>query len=205
MGSGAARPTRAALPERTMGTRDAPFSLRGARAKRLKDLVDTQFDFVWRSLRRLGVPAADADDAAQDVFLVAARRLDQIVSERERGFLFATAVRVASTFRRAARRHPEEPAAEVEQFQSLGKSPEELSELLRARPLLQAILDAMPIEQRAVFILSELEELASHEVAELLELPLGTVFSRLRSGREAFQTAARRLSARESFARRVKS
>jgi RNA polymerase sigma-70 factor (ECF subfamily) len=178
-----------------MGTEDAPFSMSGARAKRLKALVDQHFDFVWRSLRRLGVPAADSDDASQEVFLVAARRLDQIVAERERGFLFATAVRVASTFRRTVRRHPEEPAAELDEVQSLGKSPEELSELSRARPLLQGILDAMPIEQRTVFILAELEELESPEVAELLELPLGTVYSRLRSAREMFQSAGGRVRA----------
>jgi RNA polymerase sigma-70 factor (ECF subfamily) len=187
-----------------MGTLDAPFSLDGARAKRLKAIVGEHFDFVWRSLRRLGVPVADADDAAQNVFLVAARRLDEIMAQRERTFLFATAVRVASTFRRTARRHLEEPSPALEQVQALGMNPEELSELARARPILQGILEAMPIEQRSVFILSELEELESQVVADMLDLPLGTVYSRLRSARQIFQSAARRLSARESFQQKVK-
>lgn len=184
-----------------MGILDAPFSLDEARALRIKSLVSAHFDFIWRSLRRLGVPAADADDAAQEVFLVAARRLDRIERERERAFLFATALRTASTFRRAVRRHPEDPSPELEHHQAGGRNPEEESDLLQARSILQGILDAMPLEQRSVFILSELEELESPAVADLLEIPIGTVYSRLRSAREAFASAARRLAARESFAR----
>jgi RNA polymerase sigma-70 factor (ECF subfamily) len=187
-----------------MGTSEPPFSLDGVRARRLKAMLAEHFDFVWRSLRRMGVPAADVDDAAQNVFLVAARRLDQIMSDRDRAFLFATAVRVASTFRRAVRRHPEEPSLELEQVQSSALSPEDLSELSRARPLLQGILEEMSLEQRSVFILCELEELESQEVADLLDVPLGTVYSRLRGAREIFQSAARRLSARDSFRRKAK-
>src|SRR5215471_838493 len=184
-----------------MGILDAPFSLDAARATRIKALVEAHFDFIWRSLRRLGVPPADADDAAQEVFLVAARRLDRIEVTRERAFLFATAMRTASTFRRTVRRHPEDPSPALEDYQASGLNPEEESDLLRARSILQSILDAMPIEQRSVFILAELEELESPAVAEILEIPVGTVHSRLRSARQAFAGAARRLAARESFAR----
>ncbi len=70
------------------------------RSRRFRALVDRHFEFVWRSVRRLGVPPGDADDAAQEVFVVAARKLDALEPERERSFLFGTAVRVASTRRR---------------------------------------------------------------------------------------------------------
>ena len=80
------------------------------RATRLRSLLDQHFDFVWRNLRRLGVQEADVDDAAQEVFVVAARKLDQVVPDRERSFLIGTALRVASTYRRSSRRRPESPA-----------------------------------------------------------------------------------------------
>ena len=58
---------------------------------------------------------------------------------------------------------------------------------------LDTILDDMPLEQRCVFVLTEIEELRSHEVAEALDIPRGTVASRLRRAREIFEAAAARL------------
>jgi RNA polymerase sigma-70 factor, ECF subfamily len=168
-------------------------------SERLRALLDEHFDFIWRNLRRLGVREAEVDDAAQEVFLVVAKKLDQVLPERERAFLLGTALRVASTFRRNTRRRSEEPGDALEQEPYLGLSPEELSQLRRARPLLQQILDGMTDEQRAVFVLNEIEELTAPAIAELLELPLGTVHSRLRSAREVFEAGTRRLLARESF------
>jgi RNA polymerase sigma-70 factor (ECF subfamily) len=170
-----------------------------ARETRFRELVDRHFEFVWRSVRRLGVRAADVDDAAQEVFLVAARRLDDFAPDRERAFLFGTAVRVASTRRRSARRRPEELEAESDERVGVELDPEELAELAQARPLLQEILDGMSVELRAVFILAEVEELPVREIAELLGVPQGTVSSRLRSAREKFHAGVKRLRARAAF------
>jgi len=167
---------------------------------RFRALVEREYEFVWRSVRRLGVPAADVDDAAQEVFVVAARRLADFGTERERAFLFGTAMRVASTRRRNARRHPEELDAGSDERPAGDLDPEELAELARARPLLQEILDGMTDEFRAVFILSEIEELSVREVAEALGVPQGTVSSRLRSAREKFHAGVKRLQARAAFA-----
>src|SRR5512145_2850432 len=65
---------------------------------------DAEFDLVWRVLRRLGLSPADADDAAQDVCLVALRRDAEIRPEKRRAFLTATAVNVATTLRRTVAR-----------------------------------------------------------------------------------------------------
>lgn len=70
-----------------------------AAAGRLAALVAEHSAFVWRSLVRLGVPRADAEDAVQHVFLVVARRLGDIELGRESAFLFGTALRVASRTR----------------------------------------------------------------------------------------------------------
>ena len=59
-------------------------------------------------------------------------------------------------------------------------------------------LDALPDDLRTVFVLFEVEEMASADIAAALDLPLGTVASRLRRAREAFGTAAKRVRARMS-------
>lgn len=168
-------------------------------AARLRRLVDTYFDFIWRSLRRLGVPEADADDASQQVFLVVARKLPSIDPNNERSFLFGTALRVASDARRARRRRREDPSepGSVEPSDS-APGPEDLVAQRRARALLDEVLEAMPLDLQTVFVLFELEELPTPDIASLLGIPVGTVASRLRRAREEFQDRAKRLQARYS-------
>lgn len=163
--------------------------------------MTAHFNFVWRSLRRLGLEPQDADDGAQEVFLIASRKLSVIASRSEHQFLFATALRVASSRRRSLRRRREEPLASLDEQQDDGSAPgpERLAELVRARQRLQDILDGMALEQRAIFILFELEELTVAEIARTLRIPAGTVASRLRAAREYFQQSVQRLQAREAF------
>ncbi len=166
---------------------------------RVTRVAQEHLDFVWRCLRRFGVPAADADDAAQQVFLVAADKLSDVPVERERAFLFATAARVAANARRSIRRRqsaydslsqaPEEPSA----------SQDELSDQLRARALLDQVMADMPDDLREVFVLFEIEEISIQDIATTLEIPIGTVGSRLRRARQAFQQAVTRHRARIGF------
>ncbi len=162
---------------------------------RLRALRREHFEFIWRSVRRLGVPEADADDAVQQVFIVAARKLSLITAGSERAFLFGTALRVAAHWRRTAMRRG--TMVEVDEQQAdVAPSAEDLLEQRRARALLDEVLSALPLEVRAVFVLFELEELTLAEIATLLEIPSGTVASRLRRGRELFQAEVTRLKAR---------
>ena len=71
---------------------------------RLRRMVDAHFALIWRFLRGLGVPASAVDDGAQQVFVAASRRLDDVELGSERAFLFATARGVAANLRRMARR-----------------------------------------------------------------------------------------------------
>jgi RNA polymerase sigma-70 factor, ECF subfamily len=168
--------------------------------ERLEAMATENFQFIWRSLRRLGVPAAAVDDAAQQVFEVASRRLSDIVEGRERAFLFKTALLVAAEGRRtAARRRELHPEAEVEELADPAPSPEEANERARKRALLDEILLAMRFDERTVFVLFELEELSMAEIAEIIEIPPGTVASRLRRAREEFHAHAKRVRARLSF------
>ena len=184
-----------------MGTTSSP---RRTAEDRFRALVEVEAGFVWRSLRRLGVRPADLDDSVQEVFMVAARRLGDIESGRERAFLFGISARVASTRRRTVRRRPEDGEAGLAEKPSDDLDPEALSELRQARPVLQEILDSMNDDCRAVFVLAELEELSTREIAELLAIPQGTASSRLRSARETFHAAVRRLAAQNAFPRRLR-
>jgi RNA polymerase sigma-70 factor, ECF subfamily len=172
---------------------------RGSRADpvRVRAMVTEHFDFVWRSLVRLGVPRRDAEDALQQVFMVASRKLATIEPGRERGFLFGTALRLASRARRTEQRRREVLDGNEHERLDPAPSADDRIDQARARATVDAILAAMPLELRAVFMLFELEQMTMAEIAALLELPSGTVASRLRRAREHFQASVRRVSARE--------
>jgi RNA polymerase sigma-70 factor, ECF subfamily len=161
---------------------------------RLRMLLVEHHAFVWRTLRRLGVPPADVEDASQLVFLVAHRRLSEIVPESERSFLFQTALRVAADWRRSQRRRNEETTCALPEVPDAAASPEEMVDRRRQRALLDQVLGSLPMKLRAVFVLYELEEMTLAEIATMSDTPLGTVASRLRRARRAFSKAARRLA-----------
>lgn len=161
-----------------------------AREDALAALLHQHFRMVWRALRRLGVPQHAVDDAAQEVFLIASRKLETIEEGHERRFLYGVALRVAANARRARAARPETPLGElVEETAGTTPSPEALLDRKRARELLDEALERLPDELRSAFVLFELEGCSGPEVAELCDIPLGTAASRLRRAREAFQAA----------------
>lgn len=170
----------------------------GRDALRIRTLVQEQFQFVWRCLRRLGVPESSVDDAAQQVFLVAARKLGSIEPGLERAFLFGTSSRVASDYRRAHERADARRAGQGAIDTAPDRAPDPERALVTAcrRAMLDEVLLTMPEEIRAVFVLYELEGLTVPEVAAATGVPLGTATSRLRRGRELFHEGAARLRAR---------
>jgi len=162
----------------------------------LRALFTTHYGSIWRLLRRLGVRSAELDDAAQEVFWVAARRAGDIQAGSEHSFLYGVAVRVAS--QAAKKQRAAAPLADHEaipKIADLGPSPEEQLAQHQARALLDEVLDALPLELRVVFVLFELEGLEVREIAAMQELPVGTASSRLRRAREEFSTIAKRMRA----------
>jgi RNA polymerase sigma-70 factor (ECF subfamily) len=184
------------LMRREFRFRDPDVLIHDAELERFTRLVESHFDFIWRLLRRLGVPSAEADDAAQEVFLVASRRLSVIREGSERAFLFGTALRVATKVSQRRRRLNELDSVAAQEPSAPPAAPDELVERRRARELLDAILEAMSEELRLVFVLFELEELTIVEIAALLEIPQGTAASRLRRARGEFQARVERAKAR---------
>ncbi len=161
-------------------------------------LYDQYFDFVWRSLRRLGVPVSALDDAVQEVFLVVHRRLPEFEGRSAlKTWMFGIALNVAqhvmrSLARRASERPPDTLAAPV-------STPQE--DVLRAEAvrLLYRVLDELDPDKRSVFVMAELEYMTAPEIAEVTSLPLNTVYSRLRLARRDFEAALKRHRARDDW------
>jgi RNA polymerase sigma-70 factor (ECF subfamily) len=166
-----------------------------AEKARLAIMVADHFELIWRTLARIRVPSADLADCVQQVFVVASRRLASIAIGSERSFLIGTAIHVARDARRTLGRRREVPEDEGVEPLSLDPQPDELADQKRLRKLLDQVLAAMPEELREVFVLFELEEMSTPEIATLLEIPTGTAASRLRRAREEFDRRVARLHA----------
>lgn len=180
----------------TMTASMASSAGEGAEASRLREMFDANYELVWRVLRRMGVPEADVDDATQKCFVVASRRVADIRPGEERGFLFQTAVRTALTERRTRRRSRETGDEAMVSLLDPSMAPDEQLDHARKRALLDHILDTMPDDLRAAFVLFELEGFTTSEVASLQGLPQGTAASRIRRAREHFDAQVRRIQAR---------
>lgn len=157
---------------------------------RLRGIVDAHFDALWRFLRRLGVPESDVDDAIQEVILVLARKLGQVTPGSERSFVLSTAFRVASDTRRRLKRRREVDDASLVELASSEPDPEQTAEQRRLTRLFAQVLEQLSLELRAVFVLYELEDFTMAEIATTLNVPPGTVASRLRRARESFERLA---------------
>lgn len=167
----------------------APTAAPDPAEDRLREIVRAHFDFVWRTLQRAGVVDADLQDASQQVFSVVSSKLARIVVGSEKSFVFGVSLRVASHARRARRLRREGPLSEGEAVQDPALNPEQTLERHQALQQLAEILETMDEPSRAVFVLFELEQLTMAEIASLLEVPPGTVASRLRRARERFNAA----------------
>ncbi len=167
-----------------------------AQAARVRALVDQHFGFVWRYLRGLGVPAAEVDDAAQQVFIIASQKVDAIRPGAERSFLVGTAHGVAANARRSgARRREVSGEATLDAYADSAPDAEARAGTQEELVVLDRFLESLPDELREVFVLFELEGVTMAAIAEDLELAPGTVASRLRRAREEFQEMVKRFQA----------
>jgi len=172
------------------------LALSGSNDRRLRAMLKQHYATVWRVVRRLGVADASAEDVAQQVFVIAASKIDAIEPHAERAFLLGAAARVAANQRRSAPTRYEAPEEDVGGRASDAPGADELLDEKRLRELLDHVLLGLPDDLRAVFVLYEVEELALSDIAAALEIPIGTATSRLRRAREAFAAVARRVRAR---------
>ncbi len=163
-----------------------------------QQLYETHFDFVWRSIRRLGVHPPATDDLVQEVFVVVHRRLDDFEGRSShRTWLFAIARRVVSDHQRRLRRKPEASLDTAPSPVDPQQSPDSVVAARQAAVLLERFLDSLPAPQREAFVALELEQMNAPELAEATGVSVNTIYSRLRLARAAFERTVRRLHAGE--------
>ncbi len=157
------------------------------RTLEFESVYTEHFDFVWRSVRRLGATDASVDDIVQETFLVVYRRLSSFEGRASvRSWLFGIARRVLSDHRRKKRRRPEQSLPD-EPGDHEGPTPHESAARQQAAELLHRFLESLPVDQREVFVLAELEQMTAPEIAEATDTKLNTVYSRLRLSRASFE------------------
>lgn len=181
-----------------VASRDAsPPSEEGARSSLPAEWFREHVEGLWRVVARLGVPAHTVDDVVQEAFITANRRRADIGKGQERSFLIATAVRLCSNYRQRAHVRREVSRGDgFEQDASPAPNAEQLLIEKRWRELLDRVLSDMSDAHRSLFVLYELEGFSVPEIASLLELPLGTVSSRLTRARAKFSELAALLQSR---------
>jgi RNA polymerase sigma-70 factor (ECF subfamily) len=159
-------------------------------------IFDEHFDYVWASLRRLGVRPSDLEDQVHEVFLRVHTRLSAYDPARAmKPWLFGFAYRVASDHRRLVRHRVEVLGAPIEAIAAAPSAHERL-EAEEERALVEEAFDTLDLDRRAVLLMHDVDEIAIPAVAEALGVPVGTAYSRLRLGREDLAGALTRLRRR---------
>jgi RNA polymerase sigma-70 factor (ECF subfamily) len=155
------------------------------------DAFQSEFDYLCRTLRRLGVRPEDIEDDAHEVFLVLSRKWEEYDSTRPlRPFLFGIAFRVAASRKR---RWWREVSREIEEPVSSTLQPDEAYAAAQARELVRRALARVPLPRRAVLVMHDVDEMPMRDIAEALSLQLFTGYSRLRKARREFEAAVRAL------------
>ena len=198
----AARPGVAVSPE--IGP---PLRVSEAVPLNFEAVYEKEVDFLWRTVRRLGVPESALADAVQDVLVIVHRQLDTYERRAPlRNWLAGICVRVARREYRTRRtKHPEllpqSTSVDVDSLHDTSSlDPLDAASRRDAIRLLYDILGTLDPDKREVFVLAELEQLSGPEMLEVLELPLNTIYSRLRAARQQFDRA---LSIRRAQMRRA--
>lgn len=156
------------------------------------DAFRRELGYLLRTLRRLGVPEADVEDEAHEVFLVLERKWTEYDPKRPlRPFLFGIAFRLAANRRR--RRTREVLLEDTEAVDDTPSLDEQL-DAARARALVLRALETIPLPRRAVFVMHDIDEVPMREIAATLSVPMFTGYSRLRKARQEFEAAVSALT-----------
>ena len=158
----------------------------------LAEIFREHAPFVWRGLRRLGVPESDVEDVCQEVFVVVHRKLGDFEGRSSlRTWIYGICARTASDYRRSGRVRREVVTDTPPDAPQEGAQHDTVA-LKQARATLDRILDELDDDKRAVFVLYEIEELTMAEVAEAIGCPLQTAYSRLHAARKVVEAGVAR-------------
>jgi RNA polymerase sigma-70 factor, ECF subfamily len=177
-------------------SRDEADRVSSAGLPDFRKLFDAEVDYVWHTLRRLGVRQADLEDVTHDLFVAVYKKLPTFDRSKPiRPWLFGFAYRFASDYRQLAR-HRREVLMLAPETRDPAPSAFDRADFGETLDVARRALDMLDLDRRAVFVLHELDECPMPEVAQALGIPLNTAYSRLRLAREDLASAIRRLRAR---------
>lgn len=176
-----------------------PVRLDPAAQRRLEEMFEAHHERLWRLLLWRGFNADLAAEVTQQAFLIAAERLNDIRQGSERPFLLETCMRLARAAGRTTSRMQFEDDMDL-RVMSAGGADEALDQQ-RAAEVLNRVLAGLTADLLEVFLLFELEKISMREIATMLDIPSGTVASRLRRAREAFRERSTQIE-RAMFERR---
>lgn len=180
---------------RTRGHGNGNAEMAGAESLSFEDVYETYFNPIWRYLSRCGIAHRHLEDIAHDVFVVVLRRLPDFDPNRPiKPWLYGIAFRVASEHIRRKGNH-EALDATLDPPDTRSNIDETLCEQ-ETRALVWRALAKLDPERRQVFVLHEIEEIAAPAIAEIVGIPLNTVYSRLRVARQRFAQTIRALEAK---------
>ena len=164
-------------------------------------IYERYFDFVWSSSMRLGVSSAAIDDVVQEIFMVIHSKCETLRQPGSvRSWIYGIVRRTVSDHRRSLNRRAHWTGALALQTmldQRPSPTPLDLKEQTEKLEFLFSLLDELAWPKREIFMLAELEEMSVPEIAEALEIPLNTAYSRLRAARRAFEEALSRRRPRD--------
>jgi RNA polymerase sigma-70 factor, ECF subfamily len=191
----------------TEDDRPGPATTRHVAPASFAAIYDEYFTFIWRNVRRLGVPSSSAEDVVQEVFIVVLRRLPDFDGRASmRSWIFGILVRVVHTQRRSFQRKDancvslEQGVARANARVAPGLSPSEHAENAERVRLLDTLLGQLDEDKRRLLVLSELEESTLREIAEYLGSNPNTVHSRLRVAKREFENLHQRWLAEQGDA-----
>jgi RNA polymerase sigma-70 factor, ECF subfamily len=177
----------------SLAPRSRPVSVSGgsdaASSLDFEQVYEAHFDFVWRSLRLLGVGDEALEDATQDTFSVVARQLCRFEGRSAlRTWLFAILQRVAANHRRR-RRRKQQPLTPLSDPAGDEPTPLAHAEAAEAARVVQRFCAGLEPDRRALFVLAVLEDLPAAEVGLALGVPIAKVYSRVHALREGLKRA----------------
>mgnify|MGYP003295718702 FL=1 len=163
---------------------------RGGDREAFGELVEQYRDNVYRLAYRMCGNAYDADEAAQEAFVAAWRALPNFRGDAKFStWLYRLTTNAAIDVMRREKRHQTVGDGEMIEVADDADSPQETVERTEKQEAVQKALATLSEEYREVLLLRYMEELDYAEIAEVLQLPSGTVKSRINRAKAALKTA----------------
>lgn len=181
--------------EEAPGETSSPMGTAAPEGSSFEQVYDQWFEEVSRWVRALGAREADRDDVVQDIFMVVHRRLPDFDGQNVPGWLYQIARRKVRDYRHLMwikHLFGNSSVPLADEMLQTGQSPLDQLETRQKTQLFERLLDGLNADQRAAFVLFEIEGNSGEEIARLQGVPINTVWARIHKARKKLQERAAR-------------